>query len=657
VDLGGRPAEESAMKDAVWTALLGYLQRHEGVLRVNPSELSAPRIGIFEEGNIIQVYAQRVLNGVLVRDSAVSAFINHGNLILLGLQNWGDDATLATRAQIGADQAKMVVSQHAQPFFIDSYSKDIHLEYIPMVKGDGYDFRLVWVVKVTFPNDVGNWEGLVDAVSGELVAFEDKAQYVARKAIGGVYPVSNDGRVPDGIEQPTYSMPYLNVTTTAGAAQTNAAGTLGCVTGNISSALLGRATRINDTCGAVNEVAATGDLDHGSGPNPAATDCTVPTGHSAGDTKSSRSAFYELTRLNEQARGQLPNNAWLLTALGTNVNILQTCNANWNGSTVQFFRDSGSQCRNTGEIAAIFDHEWGHGMDNNGVTNTISSPGEAIADIHAMMRLGVSCTGRGFFKNQTCGGYGDPCIGSTTTGCTGVRDLDFAQHRCNAPHTVTWALSGFTAAQCPAGGGAPACPGGGGTPCGRETHCEGMIAAETGWDIQARDLRAAPYNFDVNTALELATRLSFLGSQTLTAWNTCAVGGGCGATGGYLLFLAADDDDGNITNGTPHMTAIRNAFQRHEIHCATPAVVDSGCVGGPTTAPVLTGTPQDQGVSLSWTAVTGATRYYIYRTEGPSGPGFGKIKIAEVTGTTFIDTNLANGTAYFFNVLPVGSNL
>ena len=32
---------------------------------------------------------------------------------------------------------------------------------------------------------------------------------------------------------------------------------------------------------------------------------------------------------------------------------------------------SGSQCHNTGEIAGVMDHEWGHGMDNNGVNGNI----------------------------------------------------------------------------------------------------------------------------------------------------------------------------------------------------------------------------------------------------------------------------------------------
>src|SRR6185503_3920009 len=213
-------------------------------------------------------------------------------------------------------------------------------------------------------------------------------------------------------------------------------------------------------------------------------------GHSVGDTHSARSGFYELNRLKEQARAYLPANAWLQAKLTSNMNLNQTCNAFWStgAGTVNFYRDLGSGCRNTGEIAAIFDHEWGHGLDANGANPNISSPGESIADIHATMRLSNSCVGRGFFKNQVCGGYGDPCTGNTATGCTGVRDADFMNHVSGAPHGITWIR-----ANC----------GGGGAPCGRETHCEGQTVSEVAWDIAFRDLPAAPFNLDSNTALEL----------------------------------------------------------------------------------------------------------------------------------------------------------
>ena len=61
--------------------------------------------------------------------------------------------------------------------------------------------------------------------------------------------------------------------------------------------------KISDNCGAVDEIGASGDLDFGSGPAAASTDCTVPGGHSAGDTKASRTGFYELNRIKEQAWG------------------------------------------------------------------------------------------------------------------------------------------------------------------------------------------------------------------------------------------------------------------------------------------------------------------------------------------------------------------
>jgi hypothetical protein len=350
--------------------------------------------------------------------------------------------------------------------------------------------------------------------------------------------------------------------------------------------------------------------------------------------------MYELTRIIEQARGHLPNNAWLNGTLTSNMNINQTCNAFWSG-TVNFYRDNNSTCRNTGEIAAIFDHEWGHGMDNNGVNPNIANPGEGIADVHSILRLNDSCMGRGFRKGINCGGYGNPC-----TQCTGVRDTDWARRQLNTPTTIPW-----IDANC---GGGPA-------PCGGGVHCEGAVVGESGWDLAQRDFRGfagSVFNYDLNTALELSTRLFLIGSGPVDQWFQCTnPNGGCLATGGYMNILAADDDNGNLTDGTPHMTAIFAAFNRHSIACATPAPVNSGCVGGPVAAPVLTAVPQDQGVRLTWTAVPNASRYYVYRTEGVNGANFGKVKVAEVTGLSFVDTNLMNGRTYFFNILPVGTNL
>ena len=78
-----------------------------------------------------------------------------------------------------------------------------------------------------------------------------------------------------------------------------------------------------------------------------------------------------------------------------------------------------------------------------------------------------------------------------------------------------------------------------------------------------------------------------------------------------MQYLAVDDDNGNLNDGTPHMQAIFNAFDDQEIACPTPTVQDAGCAGTPTVAPDVTASPLDKSVSLSWNPVAGASSYSV----------------------------------------------
>ena len=657
---GLAPRGPEGWKSAAWNALLDYLRANAATLKVDVDELSSsPRISVHDGGNIIFIHVPRVVGGIPVRDNSIGAAINHGNLILLGIQRWGDvGASVPRSPAIPASAAEEAVRAHVRPMEISAFTKPARLELVPVVSGNGIGYRLVWNVTGKIEGDLGTWEGLVDAAQGALLSFQDRNQYIDGQITGGAYPVSNDQRPPDGVEQSDWPMPFADFTIDGVKRYTDTGGNMGCIPGSIQTSLNGIYLRMLDGCGAVNEVGTNG-IDLGEGPLPASTDCTVPVGHSAGDTKSSRSGFYELNRISEQARGHLDEGSaggqWAREQLTANMNIIDTCNAFWDGSTVNFFR-SGGGCRNTGEIAAIFDHEWGHGMDNNGTNPNIAGPGESIADIYAAVRLNTSCIARGFFMNQTCGGYGDVCDGTPADGCTGVRDIDYLNHACDTPHTISWVLNGFADA-CDGPAGSDGCPAVGSTgPCGRETHCEGYVAAETGWDLMTRDLLDPPFNYDSQTAHEVAARILYIGAQPIGNWYTCAVGGGCAATGGYLSMLAADDDNGNLSDGTPHMTAIRAAFERHEIHCATPTSQNSGCAGAPTAAPVVTLEGQDRSVQLTWTAVPGATEYVVYRGEGVNPCDMGKVIVARTDQLSFLDTGLMNGRDYSYAVGAVGAS-
>jgi hypothetical protein len=665
------PEDTAGLEQAAGDAFQSFLVAHQAALNVALGELGQRTVRAVSGGQLIQINVRQSVAGLPVRDSFLTAVVNNGNLVLFGARNWGV-VTVPTQPAVPQQVAISAAEAHAgRPF--SNYWSAPHLEIVPVSQGSnplvvavgqGLRHRLVWAMGPRFSNDHGHWEALVDAHSGAVIAFTDRNEYL-KTAKGGIFPVSNDGLGPEGTEQPNHPMPYVDLTDAAGGLFFgDGSGDLSCAahTPPLRTRLSGRYVNIFDNCGAIDEPENfAGGVDLGSGPG---TDCTVPAGHSAGDTHSSRTGFYEVNRLIEQARGWLPDNVWLNGQVTANMNIEDTCNAFWNGSTINFYR-SGGGCRNTGEIAAVFDHEWGHGMDNNDANPSISAPGEAYADVAAIVRLNTSCIGRGFDdQDAPCGGNGDPC-----TECSGVREVDWTKRESGMPHNLDWNNEDLLDPNGARGG----CRTGGiGStqlgPCGNGTHCEGSMASEGVWDLLKRDLPAfngAGFAIDSNTALEMVTRYYYTAGGALGNWYNCnpaslsgsgSYGDGCNADGVYLNFLAADDDNGDLTDGTPHMSALFAAWDRHQIACPTPAVIDSGCTRRPTAAPGLTVTPLSKGAGLSWSRVAGATKYWVYRTEGVLGCSFGKTRIAETADTRFFDTGLQNGRPYHYGVIAVGNS-
>ena len=95
------------------------------------------------------------------------------------------------------------------------------------------------------------------------------------------------------------------------------------------------------------------------------------------------------------ARELTPNSGWVDRQLTCNVNINDTCNAFWDGETVNFFR-SGGGCNNTARIASIVYHEFGHGYHQALTRNLVGSVGEGTGDYLAATILSDPIVGRGF---------------------------------------------------------------------------------------------------------------------------------------------------------------------------------------------------------------------------------------------------------------------
>jgi hypothetical protein len=668
--LGARLGGAIARVDGhvVTKVVRAFIEDHKDVLGIDTSQLGEARATEVTP-DLWQVSIPQSYMGVPVRYGRLAASISHGNLVLIGTETWGN-VSLDTNPKLAAEDAvaagfELAGGRASEDVILDQP----RLEIVPIAPpehqrgeafagpvGAGYQHRLVWTFAFRRPPALAQWEVIVDDRTGEVLAFEDRNEYVTKQIIGGVYPVTNTGICPNptqcGVMQTGWPMPFADTGFAAPNNFTNSAGLYSYTSGTVHTTLTGKYVDIVDSCGAVNESSPTGALDlHGSNGQH---DCTSA-GVSAGDTASSRSAFYEVNRIAELARGYLPGNSWLKNRLTTSVNLNQTCNAFWDGVSINFFR-SGGGCRNTGEIAGVFDHEWGHGLDDNDANGSLSNPSEAYADIAAILRLQTACVGHGFWwtANQGCGmtvdGTGfnanNAQVGAPhcDLDCSGVRGQDWGQHADHLPDTAL----GFVCSKCQSGSG----------PCGREVHCAAAPSAQSAWDLAARDLQAPPFNYDSETAFIIANRTFYIGSGNIGAWHACTCGGtssGCGATNGYTQWLTADDDNGNLNDGTPHMTAIFAAFNRHGIACATPTPQNSGCPGVPTDPATVTATPGDSQVALSWNAVPGAAKYAVFKTEGVAGCDFGKTRIAMVTTTSYTDTQVANGRTYYYNVVAADS--
>ena len=132
-------------------------------------------------------------------------------------------------------------------------------------------------------------------------------------------------------------------------------------------------------------------------------DATFTPGTNA--TLAETTTFYHLTVAHDWAR-EIVNPDWFKSQVGANVNISDACNAYFDGSRMHFFNAGAitkngkvNKCANTGEIADVVYHEWGHGLDANtgGIDDRAFS--EGIGDIVSALLTDSPVVGPGFFAD------------------------------------------------------------------------------------------------------------------------------------------------------------------------------------------------------------------------------------------------------------------
>ena len=129
-----------------------------------------------------------------------------------------------------------------------------------------------------------------------------------------------------------------------------------------------------------------------------------------------------------------------------------------------------------------------------------------------------------------------------------------------------------------------------------------------------------------------------LSTQPSFTWSLA--NGSIGTLSSSGLYTAPSTGSGSAT-----VTASSGAIS------GTAAVTVSS--SNPPAAPTgLTASPASGQVSLTWTASSGATSYDIYRGTSSGGE---TLLASGVTGTSFTDSGLTNGTTYYYEVTAVNS--
>lgn len=687
-------------------AARSFIDNNQSVLGVANSRLTyAPTASTaVKSGRVMYAAFDYKINNVPVEQARLVFAVNNGNMIYWHSANIADVPTVTTPV-LSVSQALGAALTHAGVLQSQTtIVKQPTLKLLPRngLAGALLKYQLAYEVIFRLDGGRSTWVAHVDALTGQVIAFGDSNRYAActagtgGKVVGGVRPAqATDAEV-------VRSFPFAEVN---GDTTANSNGNFTWDGNSVSTGLNGAFFDTNcEDClkseddpqsgfqpyatsdnGRIN--LGTGGRDVVLGPDQPTTSYGNGT-----STPADRTAFFH-TNVARQIALKWMNLPFLSSKVPVKVNINDVCNAFWDGSSLNFFKagevTSGSSvvsCKNTGEIRDVMQHEWGHGLDDNdgeepGYAAGLGdmATGEAVADHVALFVDHDSCVGQSFFNRSSGPFITDPATMSIAQ-CDGVRNLD--EHRSSTGLLTTTNVT----VNCAAVSTAPYYIG----PLLGEGHCEGELWGQVDWHLVNNLENGRKYG---TVTLDMNKQFVTYAGEPLPNGANSSPNGGFGRDVAWTIFeqlyfesrpvvasyapsrfqaqgvsaydgyMIADDEGDGLANGTPHAAYINDAYVHHgneewapgsttasvpndTKNCTTPGTPNVTLTQATNSA---TGTPA---VTISWTAVAGATSYSVLRTERRDDVF---LELARVgTATSVTDIGVDNGVTYYYRVQANG---
>ncbi|HUQ06663.1 MAG TPA: DUF4215 domain-containing protein [Kofleriaceae bacterium] len=494
LDAPGSVADPDVAAAAAWRFLVAHLELIAPGSAVTDFELVAnvERRGLRTVG-----FAQRH-GGLPVFGGQVSFRFKNDRLFVVGSEALPDvRVARPTQVRVATILARSAVASTALDLGLAADRMTAGaagpLTIVPLVGDDGVlGYRVAVPVEVD-GGSAGRWQVFTDPASGEPLVRRSLTRFGAGTVAFDV--VERWTGRPRGV----FPAPGLAVTVGGATATT---GTDGGVTWNgaapisVMASVIGTLVNVENRAGV--EAQTTLSLsDTGMG-------IWIPGEDRELDAQ--LSTYVHAHVVKEYARRFAGDLEFLDDQLPVRVNIDDECNAFSDGNSINFFKES-DMCSNTGTIADVVYHEFGHSLHAHAIIQGVGffdgAFSEGLSDYLSATILNDSGMGRGFFKTDAP-----------------LRELNPEGSEAIWPRDVG------------------------------ELHTTGIIFGGAMWDLRTAMIAAKGYEAGVRYTDDLFY---------------AAVQRAPSIPATLIEVLAEDDDDGDLSNGTPNECLIRAAYGRHGI--------------------------------------------------------------------------------------------
>ncbi|MBM3987145.1 MAG: hypothetical protein FJ294_04195 [Planctomycetes bacterium] len=448
---------------------------------------------------------QQMVGGVPVVGGFVNVLFNaRGDLLSIQTRALPGIAGLDVTPTYTADEAALRAVEQFQldEGVVGSVSEEPELVIAQIEDAETRRGVLAYKVRVLYlPADMEPLGTVyyLDARSGEVARRDEAIHYLD---VGGrVFTMASPGSRPDNAANPETQQPmkYARVQSSAGTVYTNANGDFNYIGAaaplSCTFSYVGTYNNVANSAGAAYSLVTT---------VPVGTGANIVLNPASGALETGQANIFQSINVQRDwIRSVNPLDGKADFVHTANANIASTCNAFFNGSSINFYQAGGS-CVNTA-FSTVVSHEDGHWLNVlYGTGNGSDGTGEGTADIWAMYTWDTPLVGEGFF---------------TTGGVirTGLNTRQFCGDCC------------------------PGCHGG--------VHADGEPLMGAVWKVR-RNLKTTN-GVAVGGSIANALFLGYMNSYNQTQIKSVI----------ETQWLTLDDTDGNINNGTPHFNDIDSAFR------------------------------------------------------------------------------------------------